>query len=104
MSNETKTAAIIQIKDIINKEDFKYIVEVITYVKFWLILFVIIITKIILIKIVKLCNKIYTVHNDKIIRQRIPGQQVRLKNQLTFIFIHRQEMKYTKITENWRSI
>lgn len=68
MINETKTGAIIQIKDNINKKDFEYIVEIITYVKLWLILFAIIITKIILIKTVRIRKRIYTVHNDRVIR------------------------------------
>lgn len=68
MINETKTGAIFQIKDNINKKDFEYIVEIITYVKLWLILFAIIITKIILIKTVRICKRIYTVHNDRVIR------------------------------------
>lgn len=69
MLNKTKIEATIQVKDNINKEDFEYIVEIITYVKFWLILFVLIVIKIILMKLVKFCKKIYTVHNDRIIRQ-----------------------------------
>lgn len=50
------------------KEDFEYIVETITYVKLWVILFVLIAIKIILFKTIKLCKRIYTVHNERVIR------------------------------------
>lgn len=69
MINETKAETIIKITDNIKKEDFENIIETITYVKLWLILFVLIVTKIILIKAVKICKKIYTVHNERVIRQ-----------------------------------
>lgn len=69
MINETKTETIIKVAENIKKEDFQYIYETIYYVKLWLILFVLIITKIILIKTVKICKKIYTVHKERIIRQ-----------------------------------
>lgn len=69
MLNETKTEATTKVSDSIKKEDFEHVTETITYVKLWLILFVLIVTKVILIKAVKLCRKIYTVHNERVIRQ-----------------------------------
>lgn len=51
------------------REDFDYIVETITYVKLWVILFVLIVIKIILFKTIKFCKRAYTVHNERVIRQ-----------------------------------
>lgn len=73
MSNETKTEDIIKIKETINKEDVEYIINTITYVRLWLVIFVIIIAiiiaKIILFKVVKTCKRAYIVHNERVIRQ-----------------------------------
>lgn len=69
MINGTKAETSIKVTDNIKKEDFEYVLETITYVKIWLILFAIIITKIILIKRVSFCKKIYIVHKERIIRQ-----------------------------------
>lgn len=70
MINETKPAAVTRVNDADDtRKDFEYIVETITYVKLWVILFVLVLIKIILIKTVKFCKKVYTVHNDRIIRQ-----------------------------------
>lgn len=69
MLNETKNEATTKVLDSIKKEDFEHVTETITYVKLWLILFVLILIKIILIKTVKFCRKIYSVHNERVIRQ-----------------------------------
>lgn len=67
MLNETRAQIVSEIKD--NKEDIEYIVEIITYVKYWLILFLIIAIKVILSKTVKVCKRIYEVHNERVIRK-----------------------------------
>lgn len=69
MINETKAATIIKITDNIKTEDFEYVIETITYVKLWLILFILVVVKITLIKTIKICKKVYTVHKERIIRQ-----------------------------------
>lgn len=69
MINDTKVETIIKVAENIKKEDFEYILETITYVKLWLILFVIIIIKITLIKVIDSCKKVYAVHRERIIRQ-----------------------------------
>lgn len=69
MSNDTKVEANIKVNEVIKKEDFEFILETITYLKLWLILAVLIIVKIIIVKSVKRCKRIYTVHNERVIRQ-----------------------------------
>lgn len=70
MVNVTTNEIIVKpITEIVNREDFEYVIETVTYVKLWIILFVLIITKIILIKTIKTCKKVYKVHNERVIRQ-----------------------------------
>lgn len=69
MINETKAEAIIKVSENISKEDVEYIINTITYVKLWLVIFVLIVVKIILFKIAKTCKKAYTVHNERVIRK-----------------------------------
>ena len=73
MLNETKTEAIIKVKENINKEDVEYMINTLNYVRLWLVIFVIIIAiiivKIILSKVVKTCKRAYIVHNERVIRQ-----------------------------------
>lgn len=70
MVNITTSGVIAKpITEIIKREDFEYVIETITYVKLWLILFVLIIIKVILIKAIRACKRAYIVHNERIIRQ-----------------------------------
>lgn len=67
MVNETKVEEVIT--GTIKKEEFEGIIETLTYVKLWLIISVVIIIKIILIKTVRICKRVYTVHKERLIRQ-----------------------------------
>lgn len=69
MINETKIETVTKIAENLKKEDLQYILETITYLKLWLILFMLVVVKVILIKTIKTCKKIYIVHNERIIRQ-----------------------------------
>lgn len=69
MLNDTKVEANLKINEVINKEDFEFILETITYVKIWLLLVVLIIIKIVITKTIKACKKLYTAHNERIIRE-----------------------------------
>lgn len=68
MLNETKVETVIKINDIIEKEEVNQIVETITYIKLWLVLFTLILIKVILIKTINICKRFYTVHNERVIR------------------------------------
>lgn len=74
MINDTKVETIIKVAENIKKEDFEYILETIKYVNLWLIIFVLIIIKVVLIKTVKTCKKAYITHNERIIRQHTATQ------------------------------
>lgn len=69
MINETSANTIIRVTDSLKKEDFDQVIETINYVKLCLILFVLIVIKIILIKTVKICKRVYVIHNERVIRE-----------------------------------
>lgn len=66
MSNATATTLITVNK---NEEHFDAEIGMLSDIKFWLIVIVIIIIKLILIKFVKACKKAYEVHNETLIRR-----------------------------------
>lgn len=67
MINETNR--VINLTEAIKKEELNSIIETLSYVKLWLIIFTLIVIKIIITKIIKTCKKAYTVHNERVIRQ-----------------------------------
>lgn len=69
MLNETKVETVIKVNDIFEKEELEQIIETITYIKLWLLFFALILIKVILIKTIKICKRVYNVHNEKIIRE-----------------------------------
>lgn len=69
MINDTKVETVLKVSEGIRKDDFELVLETVTYVKLWLVRFALVLIKLILIKVVKLCRRAYTVHNEKIIRE-----------------------------------
>lgn len=64
LSNATKLVTVSG-----NELDFDTTNEILSDIKLWLIIVVIIIIKLILIKFVKACKRAYDVHNDSVIRR-----------------------------------
>lgn len=69
MVNETKIDQVIKIAEVIEQEEIDSIIQTLSYVKLWLILFTLIVIKVIIFKVIKTCKKAYTVHNERVIRQ-----------------------------------
>lgn len=65
----TATAKIMPISIDQSKEHFLAIKDTLSDIKMWLIIIAIIILKVIVIKLIKMCGKVYKIHNEKIIQR-----------------------------------
>lgn len=53
----------------INEDDLDNLLENVSDIKLWIIIIATIIVKIVIIKLIKLCKRGYTMHNEKIIQR-----------------------------------
>lgn len=53
----------------INEQNFNDLIENISDIKLWIKIIAIIIVKIVLLKVIKMCKKAYQMHNEKIIQR-----------------------------------